>query len=305
VTGSHTYAEEGGYTASIDVSSSDGSTATLTSTATVASAPIIVPPPSTTTTTTLPTTTTVPPPGFPGAATSYPDGAIVRFGTSDYVFAGGKAFSVPAADLGKLREVDDAVVASAAPGATAPAQLDIRPGTLLTASSVDHDPTIYVAGNNGELYGFASPHQFLVGGFDPALVVTVPSLGDLTVNASSAGAAQISALSTRADGAIGESGGTFYVFAGGRAFGVPTPAALVELQGTDAAQVLEGTVNSLETGASLANGVHTKGVYVSYQGDLFPFKAMAQLTSDGYGGTAALPVPGTWGLPIAYPYSGS
>ena len=34
---------------------------------------------------TAPTTTTVPPPPFPGAATSYPNGAIVRFGTSDYL----------------------------------------------------------------------------------------------------------------------------------------------------------------------------------------------------------------------------
>jgi hypothetical protein len=51
--------------------------------------------------------------------------------------------------------------------------------------------------------------------------------------------------------------------------------------------------------------VPAKGIYVSYQGNLFPFKTMAQLTSDGYGGTAALPVPATWGLSVAYPYSGT
>jgi hypothetical protein len=179
----------------------------------------------------------------------------------------------------------------------------------MTTYPVDHDPTIYVAGTNGELYGFASLHQFLGAGFDPALVVTVPSLGDLVLSTSSAAVAHINALSTRADGAVVVSGHTFYVFAGGRAFGVPTPAALAELQRTDTAEVLEGTVSSSETGASLADGVllsvHANGVYVSYQGDVFPFEAMAQLPSDSYGGTAAVPVPGTGGLPVAYSYSGS
>jgi hypothetical protein len=42
-----------------------------------------------------------------------------------------------------------------------------------------------------------------------------------------------------------------------------------------------------------------------HQGNLFPFEAMAQLTADGYGGAAAVPVPGTAGLSVAYPYSGS
>ena len=39
-------------------------------------------------------------------------------------------------------------------------------------------------------------------------------------------------------------------------------------------------------------------VYVSYQGDLYLFKAKAQLAEDGYGGTAAVPVPGTGGLNV-------
>jgi hypothetical protein len=307
VSGAHTYAMEGRYGISVSVADVGGSTTLLTATATVAAVPTTGLPPETTTTT-VPTTTKVPPPRFPGAATSHPDGAIVRFGTREYVFAGGRAFSVPAAELGKLREVDHAVVASAAPGAIAPTQSHLRPGTLLTAGSVDHHPTIYVAGDNGELYGFASSHQFLTGGFDRALVVTVPSLGHLTLSASTAAAAHISALSTRADGAIVESGRTFYVFAGGRAFAVPTPAALEALRGTDGAQVLKGTVNSLETGARLADGVllsvHAKGIYVSYHGKLFPFRSMAQLTSDGYGGTRALTVPGTWGVSVVYPYSG-
>ena len=51
--------------------------------------------------------------------------------------------------------------------------------------------------------------------------------------------------------------------------------------------------------------MHRLGVYASYQGELFRFKAMAQLFADGYGGTAAVPVPGTGALPVVYPYSGS
>jgi hypothetical protein len=45
-------------------------------------------------------------------------------------------------------------------------------------------------------------------------------------------------------------------------------------------------------------------VYVSYQGVLYLFKAKAQVANDGYGGTAAVPVPGTGGLSVVSPYSG-
>ena len=38
---------------------------------------------------------------------------------------------------------------------------------------------------------------------------------------------------------------------------------------------------------------------------LYLFKTMAQLANDGYGGTAAVPVPGTRGLSVVSPYSGS
>ena len=45
-------------------------------------------------------------------------------------------------------------------------------------------------------------------------------------------------------------------------------------------------------------------VYVSYQGDLYLFKTMAQLADDGYGGTAAVPVAGTGGVSVVSSYSG-
>ena len=166
-----------------------------------------------------------------------------------------------------------------------------------------------VTTGNGELHGFTSLNQLLEDGFDPAMVVTVPGLGTAPVAASSAGAAHITALSTRADGALVASGHTYYVFAGGRALPVPTPADLATLRHTDTARPLVGTVGPADTGASMAGGVllsvHTRGVYVSYRGEFFPFRSMAQISSDGYEGAAAVPVPGTGTLPVIYPYSGS
>jgi hypothetical protein len=233
-------------------------------------------------------------PAFPSADETYPNGAIVQFGGSDYVFAGGQAFPVPSYEMRTLRLIDPAVVVSAAPGAEAPADVALRPGTLVTSNGVTHDSTIYVAGPGGELYGFASPRQFLGGGFDPALVVTVPGLGNLPVSASSAGADRVTALSTQADGAIVLSAQT-YVFAAGTAFALPAPGDLAQLRTTDAAAALTGTVGQAETDAPLASGVLLsvagQGVYVTYQGQLFPFSSMAQLAAEGYGGTAAVPVP--------------
>ena len=45
-------------------------------------------------------------------------------------------------------------------------------------------------------------------------------------------------------------------------------------------------------------------VYVSYGGDLYPFKSLAQLKADGYGGTPSLPIPNTGHLTVEFPYSG-
>ena len=231
---------------------------------------------------------------FPSAGQTYPNGAIVQFGSSYYVFAGGRAFLVPSYEMRTLRLIDPAVVVSAAPSANAPTDVALRPGTLVTSNGVTHDSTIYVAGPGGELYGFASPRQFLGGGFDPALVVTVPGLANLPVSASTAGATHVTALSTQADGAIVFSGQT-YVFAAGAAFVLPAPRDLAQLRATDDAAVLTGTVGQTETSAPLASGVllsvDRQGVYVTYQGQLFPFSSMAQLAAEGYGGTAAVPVP--------------
>ncbi len=103
------------------------------------------------------------------------------------------------------------------------------PGTLVI---VYNNPTIYVVGTDGILHGFATPAQFLGDGYDPADVITVPNGGRLAVGATagSLGAAG-NALATAANGALIDSSGTFYVLAGGRAFGIASGAVLGHIRG--------------------------------------------------------------------------
>ena len=252
------------------------------------------------------TTTTTPLPAFPGAEDSYPNGAIVRFSGSYYVLAGGRAFPLSSADLKAFSNVDRAVPVDAPAGVEPPTDAPLRPGTLVTSYGVARDRAIYVAGSDGRLYGFASPAQFESAGFDPALVVTVPNLAGLAVSSRSAAAAHIDALSTRSDGAIVISGGSYYVLAGGKAFSVPDAAAARALRDADPAEPLSGPVGPAV--APLADGVvlsvPTGGVYVTYHGRVFPFRSPVQLSGEGYGGTAAVSVPGLGGLGLVVQYTG-
>jgi hypothetical protein len=245
---------------------------------------------------------------FPSASISYPNGAIVSFSGTDYVFAGGRAFKVQStAALSALEKVDHARP-QPAPSASIPPSGTARAGTLLSTRPVNGAATLYVVGSDGELHGFATPKQFIGDGYDPALVVTVPSVSGLSIgpSAGSQGSAG-NALATAADGAIVVSSGTYYVLAGGRAFAVPGPSKLAAVQRSDKAQVLSGDVPPSLTSAGVASGVLLSAsgpVYVTYRGQLFIFKSPAQLSSDGYGGTAAVPVPGTGGLPVVVGYAG-
>ena len=272
-------------------------------TVTVESAPASSPPPTTTTTPPLPVK------AFPGADLTYPNGAIVTFGSRDYVLAGGRAFVASAAELVALEKDDHAKVVSAPTGAAPPTAMAPRPGTLLSTRVVNGSPTIYVAGTDGEVHGFSTSGQFFTAGYDAALVVTVPSLAGLRVGSTDGVAgATVTALATRADGAIVNSSGTFYVFAGGRAFGIPTPAELVRIEDAAKATVLDGSVGQAPTGAAPASGVLVSApgkVYVSYQGALYLFKTVAQLARYGYGGSAAVTAAGTDGLSVVSSYLGT
>jgi hypothetical protein len=231
---------------------------------------------------------------FPDANVTYPNGAIVNFSGTMYVFAGGHAFGVPTPKiLNAVKAVDPATVVKAGTGAKVPTA-SLRSGTLVTTNAVNGTPTIYVMGTDGDLHGFSTPAQLLSDGYNAALNVTVPNLAGLTVGTTvgQSGSA-VTALATASDGALINSSGTIYVLAGGRAFGIPGPKALSAIRLTDHATVQSGTVSTTLTSQSLTNGVlvtANKEVYVTYNGYLWPFKTMKQLMADGYGGTASVPV---------------
>jgi predicted outer membrane repeat protein len=201
-----------------------------------------------------PTTAPAPPlPMFPGAASSYPDGAIVDFGGTFYVFAGGHAFGIPnPAALEGVQAADPAAVVPAV--TTSPPSAPARPGTLVV---VHNSPEIYVVGTDGMLHGFATPGQLTGNGYDGALVITVPNLGGMAVAApvGQLGSAA-NAASTAADGSIVNQDGTFYVLAGGHAFGIATPADLSALLATEpgATTPIGGSLSATATGTTIADG---------------------------------------------------
>jgi hypothetical protein len=246
---------------------------------------------------------------FPQADVTYPNGSIIDFSGTDYLFAGGHAFGIATPTLlAKLQSVDHATVVKAAAGAILPTTAP-RAGTLITTSTVNGNATIYAVGTDGELHGFVTSASFLSDGYDPALTVTVPMLGGLTTGSTaSVEGTAITALATAADGAIVDSSGTYYVYDGGKAFGIPTPTWLSAVRKTDTATPLTGTISSSQTGAGIASGVlltQNGIVYVSYVGDVFPFKSETQLSADGYAGTAAVTLPNLGGLSVVTGYSGS
>ncbi len=245
-------------------------------------------------------------PVFPQGNTAYPDGGLVNFSGTIYLFAGGHAFGIPTpAVLASVQAVDHATVVSAPTGATVPNTVPAVGTVVFTYNN----PTIYAVGTDGDLHGFATPDQFTGDGYDPADVITVPNLNGITVGATagSEGTA-VTALATAANGAIVDSSGTYYVFAGGKAFGIPTPARLAAVQAGDTAIPLSGTVSSAQTGATIRNGTVVtlnSAVWVAAGGALFAFKSTAQLATDGYGGTPSIVIPNVGGLAAVSTYTGS
>jgi hypothetical protein len=244
-------------------------------------------------------------PTFPTAATTYPDGGIVNFGGTYYLFAGGHAFGIPTlAVLTSLQVIDHAVVLTAATGATPP----VTSPLLGTEIIVYNNPTIYVVGTSG-LNGFSTPAQFLGDGYDPADVITVPNFGGLSVGATvgSVGTGD-NVVGTASNGAIIDSSGTFYVVAGGRACGIATLAQLGSVQAGDTATPLVGAVPSSWTTSTMENGTLVtvnSAVFEADGGDLFALKAPSQLAADGLGGTPSLVLANYCGMPVVTSYTGS
>ncbi len=245
-------------------------------------------------------------PVFPDGTSTLPDGGIINYAGTDYLFAGQHAFGIPSPTvLAGLQAVDKVTLLTAASGATVPNTAPAV-GTLIV---VYNNPTIYVVGTDGALHGFATIAQFLGDGYDGADVITVPNIGGLTVGATagSEGTA-VTALATMSNGAIVDSSGTYYVFAGGKAFGIPTPTKLAAIQAADTATPLSGTITSTQTGATPRQGTVVtlnSAVWVASGVALYGFKAMAQLQKDGYGGTPSIVIPNTGGLSAVTSYTGS
>jgi hypothetical protein len=262
---------------------------------------------------------------FPRANSSLPNGALINFAGTIYVFAGGHGFGIPTPTvLNKIRAVDPAVPLNAVAGAVPPTA-GARSGTLISTYAVNGNATIYVVGTDGDVHGFSTPKQLISYGYDTRINVTTNTLGGMTVGSTEGqlGAAKGNAYATASDGAIIDSSGTYFTFVGGRAFGIPTPARLAQItgfythNGRAVPTVLTGTISTTQTGAAVASGVlpsvspaptssvTNATVYVTFVGNVFPFKTQNQLKNDGYSGTAAVPAVNTGGLPVVLTYTSS
>jgi len=251
-------------------------------------------------------------PATPNAGVTYPNGAIVRNPNgAEYIFAGGKAFPITSPAVGHaIYEADHGHVPSVVQLSSAlPASVitgPARPGTLLQVAG---KAPIYVVGTNGtSVYSFTSPSNFLGDGYDPNNVVEISALTTSTTGGCctyTPGTAP-TAAQTMADGALLRTkAGGVYLVEGGTAFPVTNGSLLKTIQKVDPAQVLQNiTITATNTNQPTANGtllqqIGTKGVYVSYQGVLYPLPSPKELTSDGYTFQMVVMVPSLGPNPTA------
>jgi hypothetical protein len=248
---------------------------------------------------------------FPHADLTFPNGSFVQYGGTVYVYVGGHPFGIPT--QGVLAQLEqryhNGTVIVEAASAVVPTTAT-RVGTLIQPMN-GNGSTIYVVGTDGTLHGFGTPTQLLSNGYDPMAVLPVPNTLGIT-NGANVGTSTTAytAFATTSDGALINSSGTFYELVGGKAFGIPTPASLAAIQAVDPATPLTGVVTSSLTGAVPANGtmiqpVGSAGIWVVFNGVLFPFKTPAQLIADGYAGGNTFMVPNTGGLTANTSYTGS
>ena len=227
---------------------------------------------------------------FPSAGMSYPNGAFVQSGSQIDVIAGGYGFGIPSASVYSQIAANDAatVVDGSFPTATAP-----RAGTLIQVAG---SAGIWVVGTDGKLYQFSTPAQFLGDGYSPKQVVTVPSAGGLTVGTGT----PPSAATTMADGSVQNFGGTFYVFDGGQAFGIPNLADANSIIAATGATPIVGS-GSAPMAGTIANGsvlevLGSTNVYVTSGGTAY-LATGTNLTTNGYTTMYAVPVPSLGSMP--------
>ena len=232
--------------------------------------------------------------GVPSAAVTYSNGALVQSGSQIDVIAGGYAFGIPSFSTYQTIAgmLGTTVVSGSFPTATAP-----RAGTLIQPVG---SAGVWVVGTNGMIYQFSSASQLTSDGYSFMNVIPVPSAAGLTAGT---GVPPTAAVTTP-DGALVQYGTTIYVYAGGTPFGIPTFANYQTIAAATGTMVVQGSGTTPVASSTTANGVlvqplGTAGIWVTYNGSLYPFSTPAQLTSDGYSFNYVVPVPTTGSLNIA------
>ncbi len=230
----------------------------------------------------------------PSAASTYSNGSLIQAGSQIDVIAGGYAFGIPSFSTYQTIAgmLGTTVVSGSFPTATAP-----RAGTLIQPVG---SAGVWVVGTNGMIYQFSSASQLTSDGYSFMNVIPVPSAAGLTAGV---GVPPTAAVTTP-DGALVQYGTTIYVYAGGTPFGIPTFADYQTIAAGTGTMVVMGSGTTPVASSSTANGVlvqpvGTPGIWVTYNGSLYPFSTPAQLTGDGYSFNYVVPVPNTGSLTIA------
>jgi hypothetical protein len=224
----------------------------------------------------------------PTAATTYPNGALIKHGAQIDVVAGGYAFGIPTPTVfGEIRAMDrSSVVSGSYPTATTPA-----PGTLIHPVGA---AGYWVVGANGDIYQFSSMTQFKQEGYVVSQVIPVPNTDGLTAGAGT----PPTAATTMANGSLVEFGSTVYEYVGGVATKIQTSSQLASIQKMTGAVVVQGSGSTPTSATTSENGALVKplgkaGVWVSSAGTLYQFMTASQFTTDGYSFQYVLPVATT------------
>ncbi len=232
-------------------------------------------------------TVSVAAPTAPNAAATASNGSLVNVNGTIYVYAGGVAFGIPtpAAFNSISAELGNPAVVTATSVTTTGT---VRNGTLL---QVVGSPEIGVV-SGGVYYGFSTASQFTSEGYQWGNIIQVPSLGSLT----SGTGTPPNAASTASDGALVNVSGTIYVYAGGVAVGIPTPAVFSTIS-TALGNPAVVTASSVTTTGTMATGTLVQVVgsaqvnVVGSGGVQSGFATASQFLGDGYSWSRVIPIP--------------